>query len=234
VADDEITGARVEDLSTKLYDTIEECCAAALPWVTSYYCESRSNEDYSDLWYVQYPNLCVKDCESGPGCVPLQDSSVKLYDTSLKCCEEKLNWLDSASCDARSNGLELFSDLFYVDYKNNVCKQDCSETDPLPCGGNPSESNTPLYDTLEECCETKLQWNNVDECVASSNGQDTTTAAGSNEYYVNWKLFKCAKDCIGSAPCGGLKNSWDASYSNPSDCCANHLSWIDEAECVLS
>ena len=234
VADDEITGARVEDLSTKLYDTIEECCAAALPWVTSYYCESRSNEDYSNLWYVQYPTLCVKDCESGPGCVPLQDSSVKLYDTSLNCCEEKLNWLDSASCDARSNGLELFSDLFYVDYKNNVCKQDCSETDPLPCGGNPSESNSPLYDTLEECCETKLQWNNLDECVASSNGQDTTTAAGSNEYYVNWKLFKCAKDCIGSAPCGGLKNSWDASYSNPSDCCANHLSWIDEAECVLS
>lgn len=45
-----------------LYDTIEVCCAIGQWWVDFDYCTSRSIDDYSDGWIVDYTNQ--KCCES--------------------------------------------------------------------------------------------------------------------------------------------------------------------------
>lgn len=159
------------------------------------FCASRSAGSYSEKWYVAdyTTQTCAKDCAAGgANCVPATDMSTDLYDTSLECCKGKLSWLDSAACDAISNGTQLaptFTNKFYVDYSNNACKQDCPDTNPAPCGGNPSSDKT-LFDNAQSCCREKLSWLDLNVCVSNTNGVAPT---GSNLYYVDWTILKCVK-----------------------------------------
>ena len=53
--------------SEVLYDTIEECCAGSLGWVTADSCVSRSDgTEYSTQWFVDYSN---EICGRFLGCV---------------------------------------------------------------------------------------------------------------------------------------------------------------------
>jgi hypothetical protein len=186
---------RVANPNTRLYNDTNACCREALPWVSFGFCTSRSAGSYSDKWYVAdyTTQTCAKDCATGgANCVPATYMSIDLYDTSLECCRGKLSWLDSAICDANSNGTPIastFTNKFYVDYASNACKQDCVETDPAPCGGNPSSDKT-LFDSAESCCREKLSWLDLNLCVSNTNGVAPT---GSNRYYVDWTILKCVK-----------------------------------------
>lgn len=226
---------RVTDPTTILYDDASTCCGS-LPWVSRDFCTSRSSGVYSDKWHVAdySTQTCAKDCATGgANCVPATDPSTELFDTALECCNGKLNWLDSAVCDANSNGTPLaptYTNKFYVSYGDNKCMQDCPDTNPAPCGGNPSSDMT-LYDDVETCCAEKLKWINPDICVADSNGIAPT---GSNLWYVDWAILKCVQDCEGSVPCGGLKTPYDVTFATSSECCTGRLSWVNATECVLS
>ena len=107
--------------------------------------------------------------------------------------------------------------------------QDCADTDPAPCGGNPSSDKT-LFDDAEDCCTEKLHWKDLNVCVADTNG---VSPGGTNLWYVDWVQLKCVQDCDGSAPCGGLKTPYDELYNDSSACC-DRLSWIDPTQCVLT
>lgn len=226
---------RVTNPTTKLYDDPSTCCSEAIPWISRDFCISRSAGFYSDKWYVAdySTQTCAKDCAAGgANCVPLAKPSTDLYDTASECCAGKLSWIDSAVCEANSNGTPLaptFTNKFYVSYADNKCLQDCADTDPAPCGGNPSSDKT-LYDDVETCCAETLSWLNVNVCVADSTGVAPT---GSNLYYVDWTILKCVQDCDGAAPCGGLKTPYDQTYSTTAECCSR-LSWMKATECVLS
>lgn len=57
----------------------------------------------------------------------------------------------------------------YLIFRPSFSVQDCVETDPAPCGGNPSKELT-LFDDAETCCEEKLSWLSLEVCVANTNG----------------------------------------------------------------
>jgi hypothetical protein len=222
---------RVSNPVTPLYDDAQRCCEA-LPWVSTAFCTSRSSGGYSDKWYVAdySTQKCSKDCATGTNCVPATNPSTVLFDTALDCCNGKLSWLDSTECDANSNGTPIaltHSNKFYVSYADNKCTQDC--TGPTPCGGKPS-ADKDLFDDAETCCSEKLHWLNEKLCVANTNG---IAPAGSNGWYVDWTLLKCVQDCVGTAPCGGLKTPYHETYDDSAACCTR-LSWIDASECVLA
>ena len=40
-----------------LYDTIDACCEVGQPWVDRAFCLSRSDDDYSDGWTIDYSRL---------------------------------------------------------------------------------------------------------------------------------------------------------------------------------
>ena len=53
-------------------------------------------------------------------------------------------------------------------------------------------------------------------------------AIGTDQYYVDYINFKCVKDCEGSKPCGGIRNTWNRLYSSASECCSLALWWFDD------
>lgn len=111
---------QVENPSTPLYDTENECCSQAISWASLDFCTSRTNGQYSNKWYVAdySTQKCAKDCAAGgPSCVPGTDASATLYTTALECCQAKLGWLDAGECDAMSNDLTVepsYTGKFYV------------------------------------------------------------------------------------------------------------------------
>ncbi|ACI64978.1 predicted protein [Thalassiosira pseudonana CCMP1335] len=225
--------------SEVLYDTIEECCAGSLGWVTADYCVSRSDgTEYSTQWFVDYSNeICVQDCQTGATCGTLSDATTNLYDSALECCEGKLTWVDSADCDTLSQGGTLsstptYTDKFYVNFDTDSCVQDCDAAGGAPCGGNPPDASLELFDDAATCCSDKLPWVGSEKCIADTNG---VAQAGSTNFYVDWGLSKCVQDCSASdpAPCGGFAESWDTTFATAAECC-DRISWVPAAECVLA
>ena len=49
--------------------------------------------------------------------------------------------------------------------------------------------------------------------------------------YVDWVSKKCIQDCIGAAPCGGIKKFWDIGHATAESCC-NMLPWVPQAYCL--
>ena len=59
----------VTDLSVKLYNTALECCQKKLSWLTSDLCVSKSEQSFTNKFYVDELNSkCLKDCDAAtPG-----------------------------------------------------------------------------------------------------------------------------------------------------------------------
>lgn len=182
-------------------------------------------------------NHVVKDCEpaQGPPCSDFEHSnpSSTIFATPNECCLEELGWLDLDSCVANSQNIALFTGKFYVDYGGSKCAQDCDPTSGLPCMGNPPASAgfpAQLFDDPAACCQAKLGWIDNGRCVADTNGVPMQ-AQGSEQWYVDWVAGKCVKDCIGAAPCGGLKENYEPGHATASACC-DTISWVQPSSCT--
>ena len=146
-----------------------------------------------------------------------------LYSSADACCSARLSWMSNVLCVSRSTGVPTRK--FYADQVAGVCKQDCPTGEGLPCGGSPTDLSSTLYSSLESCCTTSISWEPA--CVDKSNGVEPQ---GTGSYYVNWTYGDCVRDCpLGSdTGCGGVKNSWDATFATPGACCST-ISW--KADC---
>jgi len=236
------------DLSIPLYDTAEACCKGSVGWVDSDSCQQISSSGSvagTDKYHVDYSNnKCVKDCAvdaADPDCDGIVENKadVQLFDTRDLCCKEKLGWINEHLCAARSGGgYDGHSGKFYADYSNEVCKMDCPSTNGGLCGGAPSDLATKMYDSIETCCSSSLQWVNADSCQQTALFVAYGASAGTSEWYIDWDIKKCVKDCVegaADASCGGLKGgNWVSTYTTPQACCSAHLSYIPYAECPKS
>ena len=222
-------GGIIADTSTALYADAAACCAAKLSYVDADVCKSNSNSTSTGTgkYYADSQNKkCLKD--SNPPNGVRAPASAVLYDTVAKCCSGSLSWVNSAYCVSRSDGTG-YSSKWYVDYQNEICKQDCASG--ATCAAI-SDVSTPLFDSALACCQAKLGWIDSAKCNTLSTG-GTLASTGSEEYYVDWSVSKCVKNCVGAAPCGGLAEKWEQKYATSALCCAR-LSWIPAASCVLN
>eukprot|EP00579_Thalassiosira_antarctica_P012236 CAMPEP_0201921378 /NCGR_PEP_ID=MMETSP0903-20130614/9718_1 /ASSEMBLY_ACC=CAM_ASM_000552 /TAXON_ID=420261 /ORGANISM="Thalassiosira antarctica, Strain CCMP982" /LENGTH=702 /DNA_ID=CAMNT_0048458327 /DNA_START=84 /DNA_END=2192 /DNA_ORIENTATION=+ len=238
-----------------LHDTAAECCSKMLNWMPSpEYCESRSDPDTygvpsgsksTGLWFVNYAdNVCNKDCDSAStdaACADLSDgSSVNLYDTSLECCNSKLNWIDSSTCDTVSTSgaaaASTGTNKWYADFSSSKrCVMDCAKGSENPaCGGIVANSaGESFYPDVVQCCSKKFQWYQKDLCKALSEvgaGQDAAT----NLWYVKYGSNMCVQDCPtgGAVSCGGNPSSFsEPMYTTAALCCAAKLNWLNQDQC---
>ena len=220
-------GGIIEDAGTTLYADAASCCTAKLSYIDADLCASNSDPTSTGTgkFYVDFQNsVCLEDSDTGVR----TNASIVLYDTLPECCTRALSWVDSAVCESRSNGTG-YTNNWFVDYRNEVCVQDCDPAGGAPCVAL-NDSSTTLYTTPLECCEAKLGWIDSATCDTLSQVLNLT---GSGEYYVDWSLNKCVRDCLGKAPCGGLAASWEPRYATSALCCAE-LAWIDPDQCVLA
>ncbi len=151
--------------------------------------------------------------------------------TLQECCDAYYSWaLDECMVLGGAVDSEASGD-FYVDYHSNSCKQSCSEkdsTDTKNCGGIASNW-IQTFKTAKDCCGAKLFWLDQASCIATStksaiNEEDK----GSKDWYVDWELNKCVRDCVkgSNSNCGGLANNWDhVSCHHENDTCKNTSSF---------
>ncbi|EED86748.1 predicted protein [Thalassiosira pseudonana CCMP1335] len=144
-----------------------------------------------------------------------------MFQDLISCCTRFFNWRLSECTGTTSTGS---SGLYYPNWSlesstEHICLNDGNEPDYMIY--NPS-----LYmsSDLETCCKKYYSWN-YEACMGS-------TATGSSEWYVDWNLSICVQDCVGSAPCGGLAETWDSLYTSAAACCSGKLSWVDADTCV--
>ena len=89
-----------EDLSVELYDSIEDCCAFGLSWLSPRACLAASGIAVTGLgsssFYVQ-SEKCVKDCEGAAPCGGLAEKSNFKFNTEDECCA-RLPWVARDEC----------------------------------------------------------------------------------------------------------------------------------------
>ena len=84
------------------------------------------------------------------------------------------------------------------------------------------QSGAFLYTTLDECCERHYNYR-VNACKGLA-------SVGSNKWFINWKTYKCVKDCdvADGADCGGRADGfWDLlwTFTTKEECCRTRVSW---------
>jgi hypothetical protein len=145
-----------------------------------------------------------------------------MFASLATCCSSKFGWIDSDRCAALTTGASTTK--WYVDYQSNTCKQ----------GWGPDLSMQ-YFSSAATCCSTKLGWVQASTCTGANAGG--TAGAGSNKWYVDWSIGKCAKDCAVSgsdAQCGGLAEAWkQATFTSWQVCCDAKLPWVKDSECHL-
>ncbi len=181
--------------------------------------------DYGDLiapllkkYSIWYPKWATNDntCSNDGHYELYMKKSNFVKDSLEECCTAYYSWafdecmvLGGAE-DSQSSGLEDF----YVDYYSNSCKQSCMEkdsTDSKNCGGIAAKWMQ-LFKTADDCCSTKLFWLDRSTCVAASTKSDINEEdKGSKDWYVDWEMYKCVRDCVKGtgSNCGGLASNWD-------------------------
>lgn len=224
-----------------LYDSASACCQYKLPYKNLQWCLGGSlGASYpgSGKFYVDSTNwICKKDCTPGGpldvnndcGAI-VTESWIDLYDTARECCQEKLGWQDPDFCNSQSDPSSSGTNKFYVIEQEKKCAQDCPSAGGAPCAGPPQHVSTRLYDGAAECCKEKLSWLSLEKCLEATNGIPSAGGSGSGEWYIDWSLQMCVKDCVTGMSCGGLKSSWEPGYANANACC-NKISWVPRHEC---
>lgn len=235
-------------LSEPLYDAPADCCSAKLGYIDGATCASRSMNGGaaptvgSNQWYPNYGsglNRCDQDCDTAGtnSCKGILESvsGVQMFDTAESCCSAKFNWVNAELCLVRSSSggaANAHTGKFYADQQAKMCKGDCPTSSGAPCGGQPTDFSEPLFDTITQCCDTRLSWQTQHVCE-----QTPAAAAGTDEWWINWTKNKCVKNCeVGSGTsCGGLAESWDAKYSSSGTCCQQPaFAWTTLDNCVFT
>ena len=147
---------------------------------------------------------------------------MSLHDSAEACCSSEYVWIDVELCAARSTQTAIGK--YWPDMINGKCVKDSE----LPT----NNLSVPLFNSTTECCTSGIFWLSEEACAAAS-GINVTMVKGSNKFYVDWVNEHCVKDCNGSAPCGGLAQTWDILYDSESDCCAS-IPWISAENCTYS
>ena len=207
-----------------MFENLEDCCMKHYKWdVNGCLGVLGSITAVSGLYYPDWEgdNQGCKNDGNEPAYMS-NDPTAWMYDTLDKCCTNRYAWNKASCLGAGSSTLPTGSNKWYVNsYKNDsICVQDCKGA--APCGGLADSWDT-LHESAKVCCQKKLSWITASKCEAESTGG---TAAGSDQWYVDWDKETCIKDCVGGAPCGGLADNWDLLYSSATKCCAENLPWV--------
>jgi hypothetical protein len=242
-AADSPCGGTPSNLWLQLFEDAEACCTNKVGWAADYCIASSNNiaPTGTGKFYADYKSrTCKKDCEvddASPECGGILANTVgeALFEDVDDCCKAKFGWVDTDLCARLSVGEH--TSLFYVDYQDNSCKQDCpTGTADTNCGGIPPDMSVQLFQTAETCCAAKLSYINQDLCKCKSETGAACPASGNEKWYVDWQVSKCVKNCEkgGDTECGGLAETWEpADYSDWQSCCGDKLSWMKSEECHL-
>ena len=201
----------------EVYETIEACCSIAQTWVDIDFCMSRSNGTYSDGWVVNFEDETCGKSEKGnfsffeavhsashhipftaQDCDPSNatcfypkhdDASATIYSSVEECCG-RLNWIELDFCVATSTSSARFgkhSNMYFADFGSGSCFRDCE--------GGPGCASLPppikVYETIEVCCSSSLNWVDTEFCLSRSNGTQ------SNGWFIaDWMDEKCGESAI--------------------------------------
>mmetsp|Transcript_20073 Transcript_20073/g.42253 ORF Transcript_20073/g.42253 Transcript_20073/m.42253 type:complete len:568 (+) Transcript_20073:272-1975(+) len=213
-----------------LFDKLVDCCSRHYSWNYNE-CAGIDNAalgpDGEALYYPDWEGE-NKSCKNDGGQPEYMSNNPTawMFETLEACCTARYSWNMNDCVGAAGATTVTGSNKWYPNWEDFVCVQDC--VGDSPCGGL-AESWDPLYDTVNTCCDTKLNW--VTECVTKSGGTSTgaTAAAAttSGKWYVDYDTDTCKQDCVGSAPCGGAAESWEVLYDTVSACCQGKLWWVE-------
>ncbi|KAK1743061.1 putative peroxidase family protein [Skeletonema marinoi] len=200
--------------SLNFFSSASDCCKGSLGSVDQDACVQGSTQGLTistvptNKWYVASGGSgsdqpCKADCEtsgSAPSCGGIvAKNGIRLYDSASDCCKQAYNWVDSDLCELQSENADQHTDLWYVDYGANVCKQDCEVDSNYPeCDGYPEEQSTKMFTSASACCAAKLSWILKETCeTASITGVDPTDSdsPGTGAWRKNDSWSYCVLDC---------------------------------------
>lgn len=220
---------------TYFENTLEACCKRYFDW-DSFTCLGDAGTIPSGF----YPNWgrsepsCLNSTETPENFPNYMRSKPEqwLENDIESCCERHYNWAYS-ECIALTGGNSSVAATgkWYVNDESSICQKDCVIGDDGRCGGLAQKWDT-LYETAASCCSNRLHWIVSTTCEGKSNLQ---TVNGTSEWYVDWSLEKCVKDCEDSSDskCGGFAETWDELYGSSSSECCDRLWYIERDECTL-
>jgi hypothetical protein len=254
-------GGIIKDAFTTLYADSAACCTGSSVGPDAFTCEARSDvgDGVATDKFFAGADGCYTDCTSGANCKTAPASST-LYATALECCQKHFSWLKEDFCTTRAAATFVTSavapggtDLWYVDYQNGVCKQDCFDNGtpapaPLTTSSTPATNGPQCeyatsgglslgwYTTAADCCTNKLPSVDQDSCILASLSGEALDNTPTNKWYVTGNYDQpCAKDCAvatGTPECGGIKaKNGDAFYPDAATCCSTAFSWVDSDLC---
>ena len=154
-----------------LSNSLKACCEKFYGW-DLYGCMGTppvlTNGEFYPDWEGSN-DRCTKEGE-----IPiymLSNQKYYLSPTLEDCCDKHYSW---AKRDCMGDAA-TFTNKWYVVYggqsEDETCLQDCLTTSGNQfCGGPvPSwQAEDGLFDTQEKCCEEKLFWKSVKECILNS------------------------------------------------------------------
>ena len=91
-----------------------------------------------------------------------------------------------------------------------------------------------IYSSVEECCG-RLDWIDLDSCVATSSGNSGSSPQWSNQFYVDFAGDKCAKECDpdDGLPCMGKPTVAAPEYfGSVRACCDEAFHWKRTDLCI--
>lgn len=172
---------------------------------------------YYPAWTESTPR-CASDCapaSDAPQCGGILGPGVGVtYNDPATCCAAHFASQQPDYCAALA-----------LDQSEHICVRDCDG--PAPCGGVAKQLWVELFDTIAECCSTKLPLLDPDFCVALSDPENSAT----NKWFVDGNGNGCSKDCEGSGPECGSYSGWGTLYNDAASCCSSGLAWMSEEYC---
>ena len=144
-----------------------------------------------------------------------------LFATEAECCNK---WFSFESC-AKSSDSSSSDPKFYPDWTNHGCgKKAHSEFE--------SWELDEVYDTLDECCSDKFEYNKEGCCSSPGMGGCASTSGSGTApvvYLPDWS----SHHCYSKSP--NLVATHEVIYTHDtvSECCSAHFSW-NQSNCLSS
>lgn len=259
-----IPGGIIETSDVELYENSEACCIAELSFMDQDLCQSNSYPWSlgTAKWYAgpdsDSEGQCTLDRDGCPIltldgviCLPVPDTSIKLYYTQKECCAEALAPINSRVCEMKSEGYP--TELWFLPPADSRqrrmsgevrgCSKDCDATELISNSGAPepycadiTDVYGSFFETPEACCSGVLGWIDEELCIRNSVGVPT-------EKWFLADQDRCAKDC-GAAEltsnsgepelyCLDITSNYIGGFFDTAEeCCSKNLSWVDGDLCA--
>jgi hypothetical protein len=177
-------------------------------------------------WQTLYGKDLTSCCNSLPASIQLETCEALSLDTVSQMYF--VNPSDRSTCVAHQVATSVAGSGNYIACTAGVVSGGSNGVNGVTC--NPTiDLNTKLYTTLDDCCDANVSWDKT-KCVYDSQG---ATAPGTQKYYVDWSLSKCAQDCpeANGGSCGGIANTWETLYNTAAEC-FDRISWVAPADAL--